>query len=482
MPYMHGIRIKENPTSIPTPVSSEAGVPVIFGTAPVNLAADPSNATNKLFLCNTFAEAQAAVGYSDDYASYTLCQAMDAFFKAYGVGPIVICNVLDPATHKTTYTETLTVTDGVAVSATYGVLLSGLTLKNGEDTLELGTDYTVAFNNDGYLVVTVLTSGITSISATGNKLNPDGVQASDIIGSVDSSTGVETGLELVRQVYPLFNLTPSLILAPGWSQIPSVGVSMAGKCDDINGMFKCECIVDIDTTSSSGATKYDDVREVKDESGYMSEHTLALWPMVKWSEKIMAYSAMYAAMVAYTDYNNDNVPNLSPSNKALRISATVLADGTEVVLDRVQANEVNAAGVVTALNANGFKAWGNNTAAYPNSTDPKERWICVRRFFSWWGNSFITTYMAKVDDPMNRRLIESVIDSENVRGNALVSQGKCAGIRMVYSAEDNPVADILDGKIVFRQYLAPYTPAEDILNILEFDPSMIEAALTGGEA
>ena len=59
--------------------------------------------------------------------------------------------------------------------------------------------------------------------------------------------------------------------------------------------------------------------------------------------------------------------------------------------------------------------------------------------------------------------------------------GQCAGIRMVYDKEDNPINQVLDGKIVFRQYLAPYTPAEDILNILEFDPSMIETALGGGE-
>ena len=52
---------------------------------------------------------------------------------------------------------------------------------------------------------------------------------------------------------------------------------------------------------------------------------------------------------------------------------------------------------------------------------------------------------------------------------------------MVYVQEDNPEEDILNGKVQFRQYLAPYTPAEDILNVLEFDPSMLAAALSGGE-
>ena len=245
-------------------------------------------------------------------------------------------------------------------------------------------------------------------------------------------------------------------------------------------MFQCECIVDIDC-SEAGAKKYADVESVKSEAGYEDKHMIALWPMVKWSGKIMAYSAIYAAMVAYVDYENDNVPNLSPSNHAIKVSAAVLADGTEVNLDVTQANELNAIGVVTALNLNGFKAWGNNTAAYPATTDPKDRWICCRRFFSWWGNSFIMTYLEKVDNPANYRLIESIVDSENVRGNSLVSQGKCAGIKMQYSKEDNPVDQVLNGKIVFKQFLAPYTPAEDILNVLEFDPSMIEAALSGGE-
>lgn len=479
MAYMHGVRVHENPTNIAAPVTFTGGVPVIFGTAPVNMAADPANATNKLFLCKTFAEAKAAVGYSGDYKNYTLCQAIDAFFKAFGVGPIVVCNVLDPATHKATYTETLEVTNGQAVSKTEGVLLSGLTVSD-DAALTLDTDYTVEFNNDGYVVVTVLKEGVTSVTLSGNKVDPTAVTADDIIGSYDAETGAETGTELVRSVYPTFGLAPGLLLAPGWSHIPSVGLALAGKCKEISGMFQCECVVDIDCTSE-GATKYTDVESVKTEAGYADKHMIALWPMVKWSGKEMAYSAIYAAMVAYTDYENDNIPNLSPSNHAIKISAAVLADGTEVSLDITQANELNAIGVVTALNLNGFKAWGNNTAAYPGITDPKDRWICCRRFFSWWGNNFIMTYLEKVDNPANYRLIESIVDSENVRGNSLVSQGKCAGIKMVYNVEENQVANVLDGKIVFRQYLAPYTPAEDILNVLEFDPSMIEAALSGGE-
>ena len=53
---------------------------------------------------------------------------------------------------------------------------------------------------------------------------------------------------------------------------------------------------------------------------------------------------------------------------------------------------------------------------------------------------------------------------------------------MEYRQEDNYIGDVLNGKITFREYLAPYTPAEYVLDILEYDPSMVEEALGGGEA
>ena len=197
--YMHGIRIQENPTSVPTPVRNEAGVPVIFGTAPVNLAADPESAANRLFLCSTFAEAKAAVGYSEDYEKYTLPQSMDAFFKAFGVGPVVICNVLDPKVHKADYTETLELVDGQAVAKEDGILLKGLTVRNGDASMEDGTDYTVGFDDEGHAVVTVLADGVSSVTVSGSRIDPSKVTYGSIIGSYDSDTGVETGMDCIRR-------------------------------------------------------------------------------------------------------------------------------------------------------------------------------------------------------------------------------------------------------------------------------------------
>ncbi len=483
MAYQHGIDIKENATSISAPITGTAGLQVVFGTAPVNLLADPYSAVNKLIIAYSLADAVAGLGYSTDYENYTLCQSMDANFKLFGVAPVIFCNVLDPAKHKTTQEETeCELSGGQATLKVTGMLLDTVVVKAG-DTRISNENYITSFDNNGYVVVTLTAAGQTAVTTgtlkiSGEKLDPAAVTATDIIGGYDSVTGKETGIELVRQVYPKFSMTPGLLLAPGWSHDASVATTLAAKCNEINGVFTCECLIDI---STENARKYTDVGAEKENIACISKHAILCWPMAEYKGKIFYLSSVLAACIAHTDISNDDVPNLSPSNIPMPISGAVLQDGTEILLDQIQANDLNAIGVVTVLNSNGWRSWGNNTACYPDNIDPKDRWIACRRFFSWHGNTFIRLYGERVDSPANYRLIESLVDDENVRGNSLVSQGKAAGIRIEYNADENPAKQVIDGKIKFHQYLAPYTPAEYIENTLEFDRSMLEAALSGGE-
>ena len=484
MAYNHGIRIEEQATSIVAPITGSAGLQVVIGTAPINLAKDPYSVTNVPLIAYSFSEAASQLGYSDDFKKFTLCQSMDASFRIFNVAPIIFINVLDPKKHKKDNTEaSVNVVAKQAKLEEDGILLDTLVVKDGDTTLTKNEDYITSFTDDGKVLVSLIEgsshAGASTLTVKSTSIDPSAVKAKDIIGGYDAATDKESGLELIRQVYPRFNMTPGLLLAPGWSQIPEVGIVLGSKCSEINGVFSCECVLDLDS-SSTGAKKYSAVGEWKNKNGYTNKHSVVLWPQVKVGKKQYAFSAIFAALTAYTDASNDDVPNLSPSNKMAKITGLVLDDGTEVTLDQNQANLLNSQGIITAINVNGWRTWGNNTAAYPGVTDPKDRWFCCRRFFSWWGNSFIMTYFQKVDDPANYRLIESIVDSENIRGNSYVSQGKCAGAKIVFEEKDNQITDILNGKIKFRQYLAPYTPAEDILNVLEFDPSMLAAAISGG--
>lgn len=480
----HGIKVLEESTALAVPLTAGSSVQVVIGTAPINTLPDPSAVVNTPILANSAQEAMAALGFSDDFANYTLCQTMYLTSNLFPVRPVVYINVLDPATHnKTLAAVSVQVNDKQAVVKEKGILIdTNLTVKDsaGTNTLVKGTDYTVEFDDDGYLVVTLLPASTyyseTGLKVSGKQIDPTAVTASDVVGSYNSSTGVEKGCEVIRQVYPKLGVVPGLLLAPGYSKNATVGAALAAKAANLNGVFKAMALVDLDTAL---ATKYTDCKTVKESSGFTSKFQYVLWPCDKLGDYIFAKSAVVGALTAYYDAQNDDVPSRSPSNEMLGVTGQCLADGTEVNLDMDQASTVNTYGVTTAVNVNGYRLWGNYTGAYPGSNDAKDIWFPVRRMFNWQGNNFILTYFSNVDDPMNRALIEFIVDSENIRC-AAYAPDKWAGAKIEYRTDDNPTTDILAGKITFRQKIAPYTPTQEIVNILSYDTDLLATAI-GGE-
>lgn len=482
MSYYHRIDTKEIGTQLTIPVEGTAGLQVVVGTTPVNMAEDPGAVVNVPVIAYSFSDAEKQLGYSDDFENYTLCQSMYANFQIFAVAPVVFINVLDPGKHKKEYSNNnVTVSSKAATIPDTGIMLSTLTVKDQAETaLQAGTDYIAEFNSAGGIDITLLTtantSGVTLLKVTADQLDPSMVTEDDIIGGYDTATGKETGLELIRQVYPKFGLTPGIILAPGWSQEPTVAAVMCAKTTDISGVFTCETAIDMDTV---GTKVYTGLKTAKTEMAVTSAHAILLWPKIRLGSKVFAYSAVWAAMTAYTDAAHGDIPYKSPSNELLNMSAAVLDDGSEVVLDTSMAEVINSYGIVTAINDGGWRSWGNNTAAYPGTTDPKDRWIACRRMMSWYRNHFILTYKGKVDEPANYRLIEAFVDGENLYMNGLASSGNIAGGTISFNEADNPIEKIINGSIVFYTKIAFWTPAEYITNEIEFDPTIIQTALGG---
>lgn len=481
--YEHGITIIEKPSALPVRQTSTSQVAV--GTAPVHLLEDPSAAVNKPIVAYTMEDVRTKVGYSENFEDYTLSEVAFASFELIQVAPVVFINVLNPEIHKKTVGDSpIPLTKGNGVINAEGVLLKTVVVKNSEGTTtyEKNKDYTIAFDNSGKPVISSLPGGTmgaaSTVSVSFNQLDPSAVTAEDIIGGYNSETGAYSGIELVRQVFPQFGIVPNVLLAPGWSHIPEVGAILNVKNVKINGNFNATSILDLD---SSSVTRFEDAATWKEENNYVAQRSIALWPKVKTGKKVLWFSSIVGALMCRTDADNENVPSLSPSNKLIPISATVLADGKEVFLDQPQANYLNGQGIMTALNWSGWRTWGNNTSIYPLSTDPKDRFIMVRRTLDWWANSFLLEYFKRVDDPLNFRLIESVIDSENVRANGYAARGHISGATIEFRQDMNSTEDILNGKMTVLQRVGTYTPAEHIVNVLEFDPTFTYAALSGGD-
>lgn len=488
MAYQHGVYTREQATSMSAATNSTAGLQVVFGTAPIYQLADLTGVTAPR-LCSSYAEAATALGYDTNFEAFTLNQSIKASFELFGVAPIVLVNVLDPnkAQHVTNVSKPTeqTVTGGsFVISAEQEpvpyVLRATLTVsaQTSGDPLVAGTDYTVEYDEDGLATVTLTSATAKALAKVYVTYKAIKLTAGKTaVTAAEITTAISDKL---REVYPRFGMTPGLLLAPGYSKDPNVAAVMQGACENINGVYSCECILDVDC-GASGARTYDAVKQVKENKGLTSPHAYAYWPMAQVGNYRLSLSAIMGALTAATDAANGDVPSLSPSNKSLPgVTGLCLEDGTEVILDQAQANVVNSTGIGTVLNLNGFKAWGNNTCAYPSTTDPKDRWIAVRRFFTWRSNSLIQTYFERVDSPANYRMIEAIVDAENVNGNAYVAAGACAAYQCEFRSDENPTTQILDGTIKFHLTLAPYNPAECIEFTLEFDPTAIASALTGG--
>ena len=471
----HGVYVSQQATSVSTPVVAESGVPFVVGLAPVQ-AADKPAAPGTPVLCTSWAEAVEKLGYSDDWAAYTLCEFMYSHFKLFACQPVIFCNVLDIATAKTEVPASdIAVTDHKVKLPIAAIDDEGLVVKEqggSGATYKKGSDYSTYYDGE-FLVIEAIQDGgayaASKLNVAYNKVTPD---------SVDDAA-VATGMESIELCLTTLGVVPDLICAPGYSQQATVAAAMTAKAGNINGLFRAKALIDIDS-GSSGATSYTAAITKKNTANIADEDEVALWPMLKLGDYKFHMSTQLAGLIAQVDSGNGGCPYESPSNKNFQCDAMVLEDGTEVNLTLAQANILNDNGILTALNFMGnWLAWGNYTACYPANTDVKDYLIPVSRMFGWVGNTLIRTFWSKLDKPMTRRLIDTVLDSANIWLNGLVGMGYLLGARVEMLESENPLTNLMAGIIKLRVHMTPPSPAQEIDFVLEYDASYVTSALQG---
>ncbi len=472
MAVKHGIYASEKATTYSNPVTAASGVPIAFGTSPVQTAEDPA-AVGIPVLCESLSEFVEKFGWSDDWTKYTLCEVAYSQFVLYGAKPAIFVNLLDPTSMKTAVpgadadvaSHLIELSEDVIDSTALVVKAQG-----GEGNAYVkGTDYKTYYA-DGKLYVELMSTGA-CYNAT--KLNV----AYDKTNSAAVTTAVvAAGLESVEYCATNLGMTPDLLLAPGYSQDATVAAAMALKAASLNGMFKAKALIDLDTTS---ATTVATAKTKKVTDSLTDKAEIVCWPLPTFGGKTYHMSTHLAGLMAQVDTANDGCPVESPSNKALKCDGLVLANGTEVMLTHAQANALAETGIVTALNfMGGWVAWGNYTAAKGSSNDVKDYFISHSRMFDWVNNTVIRTFWNKLDKPMNRRLVDSITDDVNIWMNGLTGRGFLLGGRAEYAEEENTMEDLMQGIVKIHVYLTPAGPAQEINFILEYDADYVSAAFS----
>lgn len=462
----HGINAFKRETQFTAVSTSENGIPFFVGTAPVFTG---EGYTGRVKLIKTFDEFVAAFGYSDDWDKWTLCEAAYSHFKVFGMSPAIFFNVFNPATHKTQVSaESKTVTNHI-VEIENALDDSGLVIQVSSNTLVKGVDYDVVYDGLKLVIELISTSTYyaeTSLSIAYNKADTSEVEASDI----------EAGFSKIDECMPILGVIPDILVAPKWSATPSVAAVMAAKCS--SDLWKGKAIVDISTTAVS---TYSGLAAYKTANGYDDENMIVCWPLIKKGYNIFNFSTVLAGHIALTDFANGGIPYESPSNKEVEIDGCVLSDGSEVYLTLAQADTVTyTAGCVTAVNWGGWRIWGNYTGVGSGENDVAKSFIATSRMMDFISNKFVTTYIDYVDRPLNRVLIDAIVDDFDSYLNGLAHDGALVSGTIAYVNANNSGADLLDGKFRLDCTFASPVPAQRVDLYTEFSVNVLADSLTEG--
>ncbi|MFR8581132.1 MAG: phage tail sheath protein, partial [Bilophila wadsworthia] len=206
------------------------------------------------------------------------------------------------------------------------------------------------------------------------------------------------------------------------------------------------------------------------------ELLIVCWPKVKLGDRVFGLATHLTGLISQTDADREGVPYASPSNKRLEITSIGYPDEKEeggwkeLFLGLDKCNYLNGEGIYTAVNWDGgMKSWGGRMSAYPSNTDPKDCQDAIRRFFNWYQSTFILTYFQKVDNPLTRRQIQTILKSEQIRLDGYAAREMILGGSISFDESDNPATDLIDGIARFHLRITPPPANREIDGIFEFD-------------
>lgn len=463
--------------------ASVATLPVYIGRAPVHQLSDYSGAVNKPILVQSYQDAVAKLGYNDsNWTDYDLCEAVYAHFKnaIQPIGPIVLINVLDPATMKSAGTPaSVTFTNGQGYINDDKVILKsvGITGKT------LGTDFTASYTADGSKVlITDLKNALVSpVTVSYDEVTPSGVTKTQIIGGTDGTSGVKTGLAVVDLIYQTYNMIPTILDAPGWSSTPDVDAAMRTQAQKINGHWYAWVNSNLDVSASADTIA--EAKTWKTQNNYVGSGDAPCWPMAYNGTRKFHLSTLTTVTMQWLDYQNDNVPYETPSNKPIDITGLCKADGTPIVFDQVQANDLNSKGIRTAIFWGGrWVLWGGQTGAYEygKDIDPRDKFDSNVRMMYYLLNTFQLRYGIEVDKPMNRSRIDSILNDFQEWLDGLVGRSLLYA-KMEFTSASNQTSDIIEGNFTFNVATTTTPPGKSINLVLQYTTKGINALFGGGK-
>ena len=461
--YLHGAYGDINANGNRVSTEAASGAMIVVGTAPVHTLEGGADNVNVPKVVRSIAEAKRLFGYSDDWAKYTLCEAIHHFFETMGIGPLVLINVLDPATHRasTQGSASLTpVNNRITIANAQEIILDSVVVKTQDETpvtKEKGTDYTIAYNSDKQTItiVGITDLGTSALTVTYNSVDPALVTDSVVAGSSDGE-GTNTGVYAVKNVYPLTGYVPSYLLAPGFSSHPTVHAAMYANSHKVNGHWDLWMFVDLPLMNGQTPLTMATIAAYKAANNFNHENETVYFPMATGTDgKKYHLSTLAAANFLALLGDNLGLPYHSASNTAAPIIEALYlgeAGAGKVYDDEIINEKLNKNGIASACFVGGrWAIWGAHAADYtPDSADTVNVAETNRMMLYYISNDFQVRRPRNVDQPMTANDISSMIAEEQSRLDALKNSGVILFGEVSISSDPLEESDVFSGDYVFE--------------------------------
>lgn len=284
----------------------------------------------------------------------------------------------------------------------------------------------------------------------------------NVLGGVNATNGNYTGLHALLAAQSVLGVTPRILCAPGFTgDRPAdpeasdthlanpVVAEMVGIAERLRAVI----IADGPNTKDADAIAY--------RGDWGSPRVYVVDPGVKVVRGGVIVnepaSARVAGLIARTD--NDRGFWWSPSNQTLNgiVGTTRPVDFT-LGDANCRANHLNENDVATIIREDGYRLWGNRSAA----SDPKFAFLSVRRTADMINDSLLRAHLWAVDRNITKTYLEDVTESVNGYLRSLTALGAILGGKCWPDPDLNNPTNIAAGKVYFNFDFTPPYPAETI--------------------
>ena len=440
--------------------------PIYVGTAPAHTLQGGAATLNTPVVVTSFMDAVRKVGYSDDWAKYTLCEAIHAHFRINEIGPLVLINCLDIEAHKADageQSQSLTPINGrISITNAESIILSSVVV----GTKILGTDYNIAYSHETQtiLITQAIAGGLgtEALTITYETIDATGITESEIIGTSDGE-GINTGLHAVKDVYQVTGLVPSMLLAPGFSDIPAVHDAMIEMSRNVNSHWDLVVWSDIPLVQGDSSRMTMEMASLwKEMNGYNNENEKTFFPMVETLDgRVYHISVRACANRQLIDAAVNGVPYQSASNtECADAKRLYFGDDTQRRVDDAIVNEkLNRHGITSMVFVGGrWVIWGPHSAKYgPENTDQAVIFDTTTQMLYYITNDFQHRRAVEIDKPMSVNRLKQIVSEEQARLDALITFGALTYGEAYVAATGNDIEDMHNGDFYIR-YKVTTTP------------------------